>query len=167
MPAEGGAPKRLTFTATLTRDDVFRPHGADNIVIGWQNDGKQILFARACARSTTSSASSLPCRSTAAWRGVCRCRAAGSRRIRPTTRSCVQPRLPRVPHLEALPWRHGRRCLDFNDFETKKTENITDNEAQDIIPMWNGNKIYFLSDRDELKRMNLYVYDLAKRRHGN
>jgi tricorn protease len=26
--------------------------------------------------------------------------------------------------------------------------------------MWQGNKIYFLSDRDENKRMNLYVYDL-------
>jgi len=45
------------------------------------------------------------------------------------------------------------------DFETKQVENITDNPAQDIIPMWSGNKIYFLSDRDENKKMNLYVYD--------
>ena len=27
--------------------------------------------------------------------------------------------------------------------------------------MWSGNKIYFLSDRDEKKRMNLFVYDLG------
>ncbi len=27
--------------------------------------------------------------------------------------------------------------------------------------MWGGNKIYFLSDRDAAKRMNLYVYDLG------
>ncbi len=47
------------------------------------------------------------------------------------------------------------------DFKTHKTENITNNPAQDIIPMWYGNKIYFLSDRDENKKMNMYVYDLT------
>ena len=26
--------------------------------------------------------------------------------------------------------------------------------------MWSGTKIYFLSDRDNHKRMNLYVYDM-------
>jgi tricorn protease len=46
------------------------------------------------------------------------------------------------------------------DFETKKIKNITNNPAQDIIPMWSGNKIYFLSDRDENKKMNLFVFDL-------
>ncbi len=49
------------------------------------------------------------------------------------------------------------------DFATKKIENITKNDAQDIIPMWVGNKIYFLSDRDDNKRFNLYVYDLDKK----
>ena len=47
------------------------------------------------------------------------------------------------------------------DFKTNKIENITNNPANDIIPMWYGNKIYFISDRDENKRMNLYVYDLT------
>ena len=46
------------------------------------------------------------------------------------------------------------------DFKTKETINITNNEAQDIIPMWFNDKIYFLSDRDENKRMNLFSYDL-------
>ena len=40
----------------------------------------------------------------------------------------------------------------------KKTENITSNPAQDIEPMWAGDKIYFLSDRDRI--MNLFCYDL-------
>ena len=48
------------------------------------------------------------------------------------------------------------------DFETKKTENNHQlRMRRNIIPMWSGNKIYFLSDRDEKKRMNLYVYDLT------
>jgi tricorn protease len=47
------------------------------------------------------------------------------------------------------------------DFKTRKIENITNNPALDIMPMWSGDKIYFLSDRDENQRMNLYVYELA------
>ncbi|RPJ01575.1 MAG: protease, partial [Candidatus Aminicenantes bacterium] len=49
------------------------------------------------------------------------------------------------------------------DFASKTVENITSNPALDIIPMWSGDRIYFLSDRDEAKRMNLYVYDLASK----
>ena len=60
------------------------------------------------------------------------------------------------------------------DFDTKKTEDFTagsrdvsdpDEPAgvhpQNIIPMWSGDKIYFLSDRDEHKRMNLYVQPIG------
>ena len=47
------------------------------------------------------------------------------------------------------------------DFDGKTVENITDNPALDIIPMWSGDRIYFVSDRDENKKMNLYVYDLG------
>src|SRR6266853_5412612 len=44
MPAEGGIPKRLTFTATLARDDISDRMGPNNIVIGWKHDSKTILF---------------------------------------------------------------------------------------------------------------------------
>jgi tricorn protease len=43
MPAEGGIPKRLTFTATLDRDDVSDRMGPNNIVMGWQ-DTEHIVF---------------------------------------------------------------------------------------------------------------------------
>ena len=39
----------------------------------------------------------------------------------------------------------------------KKVENITDNVAQDIMPMWIGEEIFFISDRD--KTMNIFVYN--------
>src|SRR4030095_4190166 len=46
------------------------------------------------------------------------------------------------------------------DFKTGATENLTNNPAQDICPMWGpDNKIYFISDRDN--RMNLFVVDPA------
>ena len=42
------------------------------------------------------------------------------------------------------------------DFETKKTVNLTNTPAQEVFPMWHGERIYFLSDREESGRMNLY-----------
>ena len=44
IPAEGGEPKRLTYTATLGRDEVSDRMGPNNIVMGWTPDGKNILF---------------------------------------------------------------------------------------------------------------------------
>jgi tricorn protease len=45
------------------------------------------------------------------------------------------------------------------DLKTGNSENITNNKFQDIIPIWAGNKIYYLSDRDFT--MNLFCYDLT------
>src|SRR5205807_3864751 len=44
MPAEGGVPKRLTYTTTLGRDDVSDRMGPNNIVMGWTPDGRQVVF---------------------------------------------------------------------------------------------------------------------------
>lgn len=46
----------------------------------------------------------------------------------------------------------------FN-LEDYSSEKITDHPANDEIPMWHNDKIYFLSDRDESKRNNIWVYD--------
>ena len=45
------------------------------------------------------------------------------------------------------------------DFTTEKTERITTDEANDGKPVWAGNKIYFLSDRDENMRLNIWEID--------
>jgi len=47
------------------------------------------------------------------------------------------------------------------DFTTKQVENITNDPHQDIIPMWSGDEIFFLSDRDRI--MNLFVFNLITR----
>ena len=44
IPVEGGEPKRLTFTATLGRDDIGDRMGPNNIVMDWTPDGKKILY---------------------------------------------------------------------------------------------------------------------------
>jgi len=45
------------------------------------------------------------------------------------------------------------------DFEDQTARNITNNPTNDSEPMWIGNTIYFLSDRDEHMRYNLWAYD--------
>jgi tricorn protease len=49
------------------------------------------------------------------------------------------------------------------DLLSKHLERITDWRGTDTFPMWVGRKIYFLSDRDEHRRANVWVYDLDTR----
>ena len=63
-------------------------------------------------------------------------------------------------------WKHYRGGMADDvwiyDFKTGATENLTNNPAQDICPMWGpDNKIYFASDRDG--RMNLFSIDIASK----
>jgi len=46
------------------------------------------------------------------------------------------------------------------DLETDRAENITKNLAIDGKPAWVGSSIYFLSDRDENMRLNIWRYDI-------
>ena len=46
MPADGGAPRRLTYTATLERDDVSDRMGPNNIVMTWRDNESVIYRSR-------------------------------------------------------------------------------------------------------------------------
>jgi tricorn protease len=163
MPAEGGVPKRLTFTATLTRDDVSDRMGPNNIVMGWSPDGKHIIFRSRMHEPNdflgqlflVSIKGGLPQQLPLPRGGFCS--------YSPDGKKLAYNRIFR----EFRTWKRYRGGMADDiwiyDFETKKTENVTNNPAQDIIPMWRGQWIYFLSDRDENRRMNLYVYDLSDR----
>lgn len=160
MPAEGGAPKRLTTTATLDRDDVSDRMGPNNIVMAWRNTQPQVAF-----RSRMSSYNSfngslytvgldaeLP-RQLPVPRG-------GFLSFSPDDSKMAFNRIFR----EFRTWKHYRGGMADDiwifDFKTGATENLTNNESQDICPMWaSDNHIYFTSDRDG--RMNLFSIDLA------
>lgn len=161
MPSTGGAPQRLTYTATLGRDDVSDRMGPNNIVMAWRRDGKNIVF-RSRMRSFDAFIGSLfsvsmdgqPPEQIPVPRG-------GFCSFSPDDKKMAYNRVFR----EFRTWKKYRGGMADDvwiyDFTTKQIENITNNPAQDIIPMWAGNKIYFLSDRDDNKRMNLYSYDLT------
>jgi tricorn protease len=163
MPSEGGVPKRLTYTATLERDDVSDRMGPNNIVMGWK-DSRQIVYRSrkdqwndfkgdlllASVEGGLSEALPLP-------RG-------GFCSYSPDLKKLAYNRVFR----EFRTWKRyrGGQADDvwIYDFDTKQTVNITNNPAQDIFPMWAGNAVYFISDRDENKRFNLYAYDLASKK---
>jgi len=161
MPAGGGIPKRLTYTATLGRDDVSDRMGPNNLVMGWKHNNKEIVF-RSRMKSYNSFNGELFLVSTDATlpnqipvpRG-------GFTSFSPDDKKMAYNRIFR----EFRTWKRYRGGMADDvwiyDFATKKVENVTNNPAQDIIPMWHGNKIYFLSDRGDYQRMNLYVYDLS------
>jgi tricorn protease len=161
IPAEGGVPKRLTFTETLGRDDVSDRMGPNNIVMGWKHDGKHIVFRSRMHEANpflgklylVPITGGLPEQLPLPRGGFCS--------FSPDDKKLAYNRVFR----EFRTWKRYRGGMADDvwiyDFETKKTENITNNPDQDIIPMWSGNKIYYLSDRDDSKRMNLFVHDLA------
>jgi tricorn protease len=41
------------------------------------------------------------------------------------------------------------------DFANNTSEKITDFEGTDAVPMWHENTIYFMSDRDQYKKLNI------------
>lgn len=160
MPAEGGQPKRLTYTATLGRDDLGDRMGPNNIVIGWTPDSKNILFRsrQYTFNDFTGQLFTIPVEGGEATEIPLK--NGGFASYSPDGKKLAYNYVFR----EFRTWKRyqGGMADDIRifDFDTKKSEKITDHIRQDIIPMWSadGNEIYYISDRDNV--MNLYVYNI-------
>jgi len=162
MPGEGGTPKRLTTTATLGRDDISDRMGPNNIVTTWENTKPLVVF-RSRMKSfndfigqlyTVGMEAELP-EQLPVPRG-------GFASFSPDDSKMAFNRVFR----EFRTWKHYRGGMADNvwiyDFKTGTTENLTNNSAQNICPMWGpDNHIYFISDRDG--RMNLFSIDLTNK----
>ena len=156
IPSTGGEPKRITYTATLQRDDLSDRMGPNNIVMTWTPDGKNIIYrSRRYSFNdfkgqlfSVSAGGGLSSELPLATGGFCT--------YSPDGNKLAFNRVFR----EFRTWKyyHGGMADDLwiYDFKTNEVTNISNNPAQDIYPMWHGNDIYFLSDRDHI--MNLFVY---------
>ncbi|AWM36616.1 hypothetical protein GobsT_55640 [Gemmata obscuriglobus] len=164
VPAVGGEPKRLTYTATLGRDEVSDRMGPNNVVIGWTPDGKSVLF-RSRMRSfndfvgqlfTVPVEGGVPEELPLPRGGFASYSADGTK--------LAYNRIFR----EFRTWKRYRGGMADDvwlyDFATKKTEQLTDDPGQDIFPMFIGDKVYFISDRDKNMRYNLYSVDPATKK---
>jgi tricorn protease len=158
MPSDGGEPRRLTYTATLERDDVSDRMGPNNIVMTWRDNETVVYRSRrtqwnpfkgelTLARLSGGVPEALPLP-----RG-------GWCSFSPDGKKLAYNRVFR----EFRTWKRyrGGQADDIwlYDFDTKQTTRLAEDPAQDIFPMWAGDKIYFVSERGENHQANLWVLD--------
>ncbi len=160
MPTEGGVPKRLTTSATLGRDDISDRMGPNNLVMAWENTKPLVVFRSRMKSFNDFIGALFTVGLDAELSQQLPVPRGGFVSFSPDDSKMAYNRVFR----EFRTWKHYRGGMADDiwiyDFKTGTTENLTNNPAQDICPMWGpDNKIYFTSDRDN--RMNLFVTDLA------
>jgi tricorn protease len=156
MPAAGGEPRRLTY------------HPGPDIALGWTPDGKQILFrsqrdsyARFNRLYTIPVSGGFPSEIPLPMGDEGSFSPDGSR-------------IAYVPYSNTLfissmnfhiAWKRYRggttSPIWIANLTDSHIEKIPRNNSNDYNPLWIGNKVYFLSDRDG--STSLYVYDLASK----
>ena len=155
MPATGGEPVRLTYTGTNPRDDMGDRMGPNNMVMAWSPDGSRIIYRNRVEDGffgklwSTSPQGGMPEQLPLPEGGFC----------------CYSPDGSRLAYNRVMrefrTWKYYRGGMADDiwiwDPEEGKVSNITQNDAQDIFPMWVGDEIYFASDRDMI--MNLFAYN--------
>lgn len=157
LPVEGGVPRRITYSSTLDRDNIGDRMGPNNIVMGWTPDGKQIIYrsrwyAFCSMRGTlyqVDAKGGHPTQLPLTEGGFCS--------YSPDGKQFAFNRMFR----EFRTWKHykGGQADEIwlNRVGTTECKKITTNDNQDIFPMWVGEDIYYISDRDFT--MNLFKYN--------
>jgi tricorn protease len=159
IPADGGEPLRLTYTATNARDDLGDRMGPNNIVMTWTPDGKSIVYRNRIGSGfpgklwKVTPQGDMPQAIPLPEGGFCS--------YSPDGKELAYNRTMR----EFRTWKHyqGGQAAEVWVYNSgrKRVERLTDNPAQDIFPMWDGDNIFFLSDRNYT--MNLFVYNRTTR----
>jgi len=151
MPVTGGMPLRLT------------EHSFPDRVIDWYPDGKRVLFAssRESGRQRFSQFYLISAEGGLAEKLVVPYGEFGT--FSPDAKQFVYTDKSRT----ARTWKRYRGGMApeitlFN-LETLASERIVVSEANDELPMWSGNTIYFLSDRDGNRRANIWSYDISSK----
>jgi tricorn protease len=154
IPAHGGAPQRVTF------------HGGADRLLSWFPNGQSLLFASKRESFTERSSRFFQIGATGgpALRlpipyGEWACPSPDGKQIAYTMTNTD-------PATSSGTWKRYRGGLApdiwiFN-LENNTAKNLTENPANDSQPLWadNGN-LYFTSDRDAAKRVNLWSYNFA------
>lgn len=159
IPSEGGEPLRLSYTATNSRDDLGDRMGPNNIVMGWTADGQKIIYRNRIGSGFEGRLYTID--KTGGMPEVIPLPEGGFCSYSPDGKLLAYNRVMR----EFRTWKYyeGGMADDIWIYDAGKQSvvNITNHKAQDIFPMWIGNEIYFLSDRD--RTMNVFVYNIQSK----
>ncbi len=155
IPVTGGEPLRITYTATNRRDDLGDRMGPNNMVMTWHPNGQQIVYRNRISSSFDGKLYQV--NKGGGLSDVIPLPEGGFCSYSPDGKLLVYNRVMR----EFRTWKYyeGGMADDIwiYNAEASSVENITNNKAQDIMPMWVGDNIFFISDRD--RTMNIFVYN--------
>jgi tricorn protease len=150
MDAKGGSPRRLTY------------HPSGDFVLEWYPDGKSILF-RSRREFSFRAEQVYRVSVDGGMEEKLPVDRAGLSSLSPDGKMIAYNRITR----ETATWkRHqGGTAQDIwvGDLEKGTFEKITDWVGTDNYPMWQGDAIYFTSDREH-GTLNVYKYDLATKK---
>ena len=146
--ADGGTPERLTH------------HPDGDLVVDWYPDGQSVLY-RSRMKSPSNRfnrffrqpvSGGLPETLPLAYGELASFSPDG-------TRMALQ-----LISRESRTWKRYRGGMASDlwiyDFMNNTSEKFTDFAGTDALPMWHEDTIYFLSDRDERKKLNIWAYAL-------
>jgi len=151
MPSLGGLPTRITH------------HGMSDRLVDWYPDGNNLLFAssRESGKQRFGQFYKVPKEGGLPDKLPIPYAEFGS--VSPDGKKIAYT--PRTRAFRTWKRYQGGMAADIYifDLDKKTAENITSNIANDELPMWSGNKIYFLSDRGDNKRNNIWSYDISSK----
>jgi tricorn protease len=159
MPASGGTPRQLTFYPDV---GPMAPRGGyDHLVLDWTPDGSKILMRAARTpwgervgryylvdpvNGGLEVALEIPEGATGAT-------------YDPTGTKLAF-------NIKSREWRHWKRYragraqnVWIYDLANHTSQQVTAQSSTDNFPMWIEDEVYFVSDRDENEKLNLWVYD--------
>jgi len=158
IPSEGGIPKQLTYYPA--RGPLAPRWGYDNQVYGWSPDGKSVLFRSLRDANGGSIETALyTVKTEGGLSEKLPMPSSGAGDFAPDANKIVYSPLFRDfrtwKRYEGG-WAQDLYIFDLMTFDTKK---IAGSNRTERDPMWIGDAIYFVSDRDGT--LNLYTYDLT------
>ncbi|HNU89120.1 MAG TPA: hypothetical protein PKJ94_12545, partial [Ferruginibacter sp.] len=154
ISSNGGIPVRLT------------QHGMPDRVVDWTTDGKRVLFAsgRESGRNRFNQFYTIPANGGAAEKLPFAYAEFGS--YSPDGKKMAVTFISQA-FRNWKRYRGGwRSMIHLYNFSNNTSENISYSEAAGSeFPMWNGDYIYFLSDRGSEQRMNLWRYAVSTKKY--
>jgi tricorn protease len=161
VPTEGGDPKQLTFDPSVPQGYPSKV-GFDHQVVGWSNDGRQILF-RSSQGTVGLSALFFAVSPEGGLPHRLPVPGGGSLSYSPDGSEAVYTPLTREFNLHAA-WRgyHGGMAQDLWRVRADGSgaTRLTQTERDEEGPLWRGNAVYFLAENGA-GPMNVQRLDLA------